>query len=179
MKTNFDAPALICDAVRGSRKGCDRHDMSSTPKRRGRADFKSLTFAIFGVHEMSGKNQWVVPINGGDQWGVRGQGNDRLTSINDTQQQAIDRARDIAINQQSEICSSKGVTARSVSATATVTTRSRPRADVEAGLAGLPLCSACANPRANHSHRHTRRWLTNNAVCVCHGEDVGAGFERR
>ena len=41
---------------------------------------------------MSGKNQWVVPINGGDQWGVRGEGNDRLTSIHDTQQQAIDRA---------------------------------------------------------------------------------------
>ena len=54
---------------------------------------------------MSGKNQWVVPINGGDQWGVRGEGNDRLTSIHDTQQQAIDRARDIAINQQSEMCS--------------------------------------------------------------------------
>ena len=52
---------------------------------------------------MSGKNQWVVPINGGDQWGVRGEGNDRLTSIHDTQQQAIDRARDIAINQQSEM----------------------------------------------------------------------------
>jgi hypothetical protein len=52
---------------------------------------------------MSGKNQWVVPVNGGDQWGVRGEGNDRLTSIHDTQQQAIDRARDIAINQQSEM----------------------------------------------------------------------------
>ena len=52
---------------------------------------------------MSGKNQWVVPINGGDQWGVRGEGNDRLTSIHGTQQQAIDRARGIAINQQSEM----------------------------------------------------------------------------
>ena len=52
---------------------------------------------------MSGKNQWVVPINGGDQWGVRGEGNDRLTSIHGTQQQAIDRAREIAINQQSEM----------------------------------------------------------------------------
>ena len=37
------------------------------------------------------------------QWGVRGEGNDRITSIHDTQQQAIDRARDIAINQQSEM----------------------------------------------------------------------------
>ncbi|EMN5285284.1 MULTISPECIES: DUF2188 domain-containing protein [Gammaproteobacteria] len=52
---------------------------------------------------MSRKNQWVVPVNGGDQWGVRGEGNDRLTSVHDTQQQAIDRARDIAINQQSEM----------------------------------------------------------------------------
>ncbi|MDR0528879.1 MAG: DUF2188 domain-containing protein [Zoogloeaceae bacterium] len=34
---------------------------------------------------------------------MRGEGNDRLTSIHDTQQQAIDRARDIAINQQSEM----------------------------------------------------------------------------
>ena len=50
-----------------------------------------------------------------------------------------------------------GVTARSVGATATVMTRARPRADVEAGLAGLPLCFARANPRANHSHQHTRR----------------------
>jgi hypothetical protein len=32
---------------------------------------------------------------------------------------------------------------------------------------------------ANHSHQHARRWLMNNAVCVCHGEEVGAGFERR
>ena len=67
------------------------------------ANFKSLTFSFFGEIEMSGKNQWVVPINGGDQWGVRGEGNGRLTSIHDTQQQAIDRARDIAINQQSEM----------------------------------------------------------------------------
>jgi hypothetical protein len=44
-----------------------------------------------------------VPVNGGDQWGVRGEGNDRLTSIHDTQQQAIDHARGIAINQQSEM----------------------------------------------------------------------------
>lgn len=42
---------------------------------------------------MSGKNQWVVPVNGGEQWGVRGEGNDRLTSVHHTQQQAIDRMR--------------------------------------------------------------------------------------
>ena len=32
---------------------------------------------------------------------MRGEGNDRLTSVHDTQQQAIERARDI--NQQSEM----------------------------------------------------------------------------
>lgn len=39
----------------------------------------------------------------GVQLGVRGDGNDRLTSIHNTQQQAIDSARDIAINQQREM----------------------------------------------------------------------------
>lgn len=52
---------------------------------------------------MSGKNQWVVPVNGGKQWGVRGQGNDRITSIHNTQHEAIERARNIAINQRSEL----------------------------------------------------------------------------
>lgn len=52
---------------------------------------------------MTGKNQWVVPINGGDQWGVRGEGNERITSIHDTQREAIERARGIAVNQQSEL----------------------------------------------------------------------------
>jgi hypothetical protein len=69
-----------------------------------RADFQSLHFfSSLGVFEMTRKNQWVVPVNGGDQWGVRGEGNDRITSIHDTQQEAIDRARGIAINQQSEL----------------------------------------------------------------------------
>lgn len=52
---------------------------------------------------MTGKNQWVVPINGSDQWGVRGEGNERITSIHDTQREAIGRARGIAVNQQSEL----------------------------------------------------------------------------
>ncbi|MDR1661325.1 MAG: hypothetical protein LBR95_02700 [Azoarcus sp.] len=47
-----------------------------------RADFKSLTFSIFGAFEMDGKNQWVVPINGGDQWGVRLAGGARRTPGN-------------------------------------------------------------------------------------------------
>lgn len=47
------------------------------------------------------KNQWVVKV--GDEWGVRGEGNDRLTSKHPTQQEAIERAREIARNQQSEL----------------------------------------------------------------------------
>lgn len=50
---------------------------------------------------MSGKNQHVVPTD--DGWGVRGEGNERLTSRHETQQEAIDAAREIAINQQSEL----------------------------------------------------------------------------
>ena len=48
-----------------------------------------------------GENQHVVPF--GDQWAVRGEGNERRTSIHDTQRDAIDAARDIARNQQSEL----------------------------------------------------------------------------
>ncbi|HLX35659.1 MAG TPA: DUF2188 domain-containing protein [Candidatus Limnocylindrales bacterium] len=47
------------------------------------------------------KNQHVVPA--GDRWGVRGEGNERLTSVHDTQRQAIDAAREIARNQHSEL----------------------------------------------------------------------------
>jgi len=52
---------------------------------------------------MSKKNQWVVPVKGGEQWGVRGEGNERLTSVHGTQRQAIEHARSIAINQRSEM----------------------------------------------------------------------------
>ena len=48
-----------------------------------------------------GKNQYVVRV--GDQWGVRGEGNQRLTSIHDTQRDAISVARDTAQNQRSEL----------------------------------------------------------------------------
>jgi len=50
---------------------------------------------------MSLKNQHVVPA--GDKWGVRGAGNSRLTRTFDTQREAIDAARETAINQQSEL----------------------------------------------------------------------------
>jgi Uncharacterized protein conserved in bacteria (DUF2188) len=48
-----------------------------------------------------GKNQHVV--RRGDEWAVRGEGNARDTSLHPTQAEAIDAARQIAINQRSEI----------------------------------------------------------------------------
>ena len=50
---------------------------------------------------MSKKNQHVVPHNG--NWAVQGAGNSRATSVHNTQSQAIDRAREIAQNNKSEI----------------------------------------------------------------------------
>ncbi|MBT9546818.1 MAG: DUF2188 domain-containing protein [Candidatus Sericytochromatia bacterium] len=51
---------------------------------------------------MSGKNQHVVP-NGNNGWGVRGEGNERLTARTSTQAEAIQIATGIARNQQSEL----------------------------------------------------------------------------
>ncbi|MGQ4277390.1 DUF2188 domain-containing protein [Pseudidiomarina sp. E22-M8] len=48
-----------------------------------------------------GTNQWVVLTD--DGWGVRGEGNERLTSRHDTQQEAIDAARETAKRQKSEL----------------------------------------------------------------------------
>lgn len=48
-----------------------------------------------------GKNQHVVPH--GDDWAVRGEGNERATSLHPTQQSALQKAREIARNQQSEL----------------------------------------------------------------------------
>lgn len=50
---------------------------------------------------MTKKNQHVVPHDG--NWAVRGAGNSRLTSVHETQAEAITRAQDIARNQQSEM----------------------------------------------------------------------------
>lgn len=47
------------------------------------------------------KNQHVVKTD--DGWGVRGEGNSRLTTIKDTQKEAINAARDIAIKNKSEV----------------------------------------------------------------------------
>ncbi|MGE7811221.1 DUF2188 domain-containing protein [Lysinibacillus capsici] len=48
-----------------------------------------------------GKNQHVTPKD--DMWQVKGAGNSRATSLHQTQQQAINAARDIAKNQKSEL----------------------------------------------------------------------------
>ena len=48
-----------------------------------------------------GKNQHVVPYK--DRWAVRGEGNEKVTSAHETQAEAIQRAREIAINQRSEV----------------------------------------------------------------------------
>ena len=48
-----------------------------------------------------GKNQHVVPHNNG--WAVKGAGNKKATSIHNTQEEARKAAREIAINQQSEV----------------------------------------------------------------------------
>lgn len=47
------------------------------------------------------KNQWVVPH--GERWGVRGEGNRRLTRITDTQEEAIRIAARIAHKQGAEV----------------------------------------------------------------------------
>lgn len=48
-----------------------------------------------------GRNQHAVP-HGGD-WAVRGEGNDRVTSVHRTQAEAIEAAREIARNQHAEL----------------------------------------------------------------------------
>jgi len=50
---------------------------------------------------MSKSNQHVVTHNG--SWAVRGSGNEKVTSIHSTQSEAIRSAREIAINNKSEV----------------------------------------------------------------------------
>lgn len=50
---------------------------------------------------MSKKNQHVVPH--GNDWAVKGAGNQKATSVHSTQSSAIKEARGIAQNQQSEM----------------------------------------------------------------------------
>ena len=48
-----------------------------------------------------GKNQHVTPK--GDLWQVKGSGNSKATKLFDTQKEAIKYAKNIAINQSSEL----------------------------------------------------------------------------
>ncbi|MDA2928377.1 DUF2188 domain-containing protein [Acidobacteria bacterium AH-259-O06] len=50
---------------------------------------------------MTKRNQHIVPHEGG--WAVKGAGNQRATSVHDTQQEAIDVGRKIAGNQSTEL----------------------------------------------------------------------------
>lgn len=47
------------------------------------------------------KNQHVVPHQG--KWGIRGEGNKKLTKKTKTQKEAIEEAKEIAKNQESEL----------------------------------------------------------------------------
>ncbi|HEY9695619.1 MAG TPA: DUF2188 domain-containing protein [Oculatellaceae cyanobacterium] len=49
----------------------------------------------------TGKNQHIVPHS--DGWAVKGEGANKPTQVFSTQQEAIERGRDIAINQKSEL----------------------------------------------------------------------------
>ena len=51
---------------------------------------------------MSKKNQHVVPTEAGN-WGVRGEGNSKLTKVTSTQSDAIDVAQNIARNKKVEV----------------------------------------------------------------------------
>ena len=48
-----------------------------------------------------GKNQHVV--RSGGKWAVRGERNPKITSLHDTQREAIEKAREISRNQKSEL----------------------------------------------------------------------------
>ena len=51
---------------------------------------------------MTTKNQHVVPV-AGRKWGVRGEGNSKLTKITTTQSNAIEIAREIAQNKRADV----------------------------------------------------------------------------
>jgi len=50
---------------------------------------------------MTKRNQHVVPH--GDKWAVKSEGSRRPSSVHDTQREAIERARELARNQQVEL----------------------------------------------------------------------------
>lgn len=52
---------------------------------------------------MANKNPHVVPRDNGSQWAVKIEGNKRATSVCDTQNEAIELARAIAIKNSAEL----------------------------------------------------------------------------
>ena len=59
---------------------------------------------------MAKKNQHVVPHPQG--WAVKGEGNQKASSVHSTQREAIGAAREIARNQGSEMCKETGLYTR-------------------------------------------------------------------
>jgi len=62
---------------------------------------EAIIYSLIKKYPMSKKQQHVVPH--GDQWAVKGAGNSRATRVTDTQREAIDIARQISKNQESEL----------------------------------------------------------------------------
>ncbi|TAK79242.1 MAG: DUF2188 domain-containing protein [Gammaproteobacteria bacterium] len=52
---------------------------------------------------MNRKNPHVVPIKRGEQWAIKIEGNKRETSLHNTQKDAIEAAREIAIKNKAEL----------------------------------------------------------------------------
>ena len=49
----------------------------------------------------NGKNQHVVPHE--DGWAVKGEGNEQASFVFETKEEAVDKGREIAMNQNSEL----------------------------------------------------------------------------
>ncbi len=60
---------------------------------------KIIIRSIFGSPKTH--NQHVVPYE--DGWAIKGEGNEKYTAIFETQAEAIKRAREIAINNRSDV----------------------------------------------------------------------------
>ena len=76
---------------------------------------------------MPKKNQHVVPH--ADGWAVKGAGNERVTSVHETQREAIAAGREIAINYRSELLTHNRQGRDPRAEVATETTRFRRMAD--------------------------------------------------
>lgn len=62
---------------------------------------KVLRIVFKNVSSTRPKHQHVVPHSEG--WAVKGEGNERVTGVFDRQEDAIERAREIAINYRSSV----------------------------------------------------------------------------